>query len=93
MTNVTLTSPPLLFLRRYLDLFHIMAYDFHGKWERQAGHNAPLNAPIGDSAYRRQLSVNASVHMWMAMGAPKHKIVLGCDGWWAQGCWLLGFVD
>ena len=70
-------QPNPLPVDRYLDFFNIMAYDFHGKWERQVGHNAPLNAPLGDSAYRRQLSVNASVHMWISMGAPKHKIVLG----------------
>ncbi|XP_037094087.1 probable chitinase 10 [Pollicipes pollicipes] len=64
-------------LARHLDLFHIMAYDFHGKWESQVGHNAPLNAPSSDSTYRRQLSVNASINMWMSMGAPKHKIVVG----------------
>ncbi|XP_043235653.1 probable chitinase 10 [Amphibalanus amphitrite] len=64
-------------LARHLDLFHLMAYDFHGQWESQAGHHSPLNAPLRDVAHRRQLSVNASVHMWMDMGAPAHKIVLG----------------
>ncbi|KAF0304743.1 Chitotriosidase-1 [Amphibalanus amphitrite] len=64
-------------LARHLDLFHLMAYDFHGQWESQTGHHSPLNAPLRDVAHRRQLSVNASVQMWMDMGAPAHKIVLG----------------
>lgn len=64
-------------LARALDFFNIMAYDYHGKWESQAGHNAPLNAPSSDSKWRQQLSVNASVHMWMRLGAPRHKIVVG----------------
>ena len=75
--NVSKSSVFYLAFDRYLDLFHIMAYDFHGKWERQTGHNAPLNAPLADPAYRRRLAVNASVRMWIEMGAPTHKIVLG----------------
>ena len=41
-----------------------MAYDFHGKWEKQAGHNAPLFAPSSDSEWRKQLSVSFAAKMW-----------------------------
>ena len=30
-----------------------MAYDFHGKWEKQAGHNAPLFAPSSGTVFTR----------------------------------------
>jgi chitinase len=30
-------------LSKYLDLFHVMAYDYHGAWDKKTGSNAPLN--------------------------------------------------
>ncbi|CAG0887236.1 unnamed protein product [Cyprideis torosa] len=61
----------------YLDFINLMAYDFHGKWERQTGHNAPLFAPSSDSEWRKQLSVSAAAEMWVRKGAPKDKLVIG----------------
>lgn len=54
-----------------------MAYDFHGKWERETGHNAPLFAPSTDSEWRKQLSVSAAADMWTRLGAPKEKLIIG----------------
>lgn len=54
-----------------------MAYDFHGKWERETGHNAPLYAPSSDSEWRKQLSVEHAASMWVKLGAPKDKLVIG----------------
>lgn len=61
----------------YLDFINLMAYDFHGKWERETGHNAPLYAPSSDSEWRKQLSVSAAAEMWTRLGAPKEKLVIG----------------
>ncbi|CAG7835000.1 unnamed protein product [Allacma fusca] len=61
----------------YLDFINLMAYDFHGKWESQTGHNAPLYAPSSDSEWRKQLSVSHAASMWMRLGAPKEKLVIG----------------
>ncbi|KAJ8898044.1 hypothetical protein PR048_003404 [Dryococelus australis] len=63
--------------RSYLDFINLMAYDFHGKWERETGHNAPLFAPSSDSEWRKQLSVEHAANMWVKMGAPKDKLVIG----------------
>lgn len=60
-----------------LDFINLMAYDFHGKWESQAGHNAPLFAPSSDSEWRKQLSVSFAAQMWTRLGAPKEKLVIG----------------
>lgn len=60
-----------------LDFVNLMAYDFHGKWESQAGHNAPLNAPSSDSEWRKQLSVDFAAKMWTRLGTPKEKLVIG----------------
>lgn len=61
----------------YLDFINLMAYDFHGKWEKQAGHNAPLYAPSSDSEWRKQLSVDHAAHLWVKLGAPKEKLIIG----------------
>lgn len=61
----------------YLDFINLMAYDFHGKWERETGHNAPLYAPSSDSEWRKQLSVDHAAHLWVKLGAPKEKLIIG----------------
>lgn len=35
-------------LSRYLDLLHIMCYDYHGTWDRVVGANAPLKGTSED---------------------------------------------
>lgn len=61
----------------YLDFINLMAYDFHGKWERETGHNAPLYAPSTDSEWRKQLSVDNAAKIWVKSGTPKEKLVIG----------------
>lgn len=61
----------------YLDFINVMAYDFHGKWEKETGHNAPLYAPSSDSEWRKQLSVDHAANLWVRLGAPKEKLVIG----------------
>ena len=29
-------------LSKLFNYIHIMSYDYHGKWDRETGHNAPL---------------------------------------------------
>lgn len=54
-----------------------MAYDFHGKWERETGHNAPLFSSSLDSEYQKQLSVDHAASLWVKLGAPKEKLIIG----------------
>lgn len=54
-----------------------MAYDFHGKWERETGHNAPLYSSSLDSEWQKQLSVDNAASMWVRLGAPKEKLIIG----------------
>ena len=61
----------------YLDFINLMAYDFHGKWERETGHNAPLYSHSSDSEWRKQLSVDNAASIWVKMGAPKEKMIIG----------------
>ncbi|XP_054717240.1 probable chitinase 10 [Uloborus diversus] len=61
----------------YCDLINVMSYDFHGKWESQTGHNAPLYALSTESQWRKQLCLEFGVKLWEQMGAPKEKLVVG----------------
>jgi len=48
------------FLRRYLDYFHVMTYDFHGSWDTQTGENSPLYqgpSDTGDNIYFNVVSI------------------------------------
>ncbi|OZJ02116.1 hypothetical protein BZG36_04733 [Bifiguratus adelaidae] len=55
---------------RYLDIFYLMAYDFHGSWDQVSGHQANL--------YGGDVSVDKAVSDYIARGVPPHKIVMGC---------------
>uniref|UniRef100_A0A2P2HWQ1 Chitinase 3 n=1 Tax=Hirondellea gigas TaxID=1518452 RepID=A0A2P2HWQ1_9CRUS len=64
-------------ISKYLDFINLMSYDFHGKWEKTVGHNAPMDAPSTDSEYRKQLSVINAARIWTNLGAPKDKLIIG----------------
>lgn len=53
-----------------LDYINIMAYDYHGPWEKQTGHNAPLYAGDG-------FCVSETVKGYLAAGAAPEKLNLG----------------
>lgn len=62
---------------RYLDLIHVMAYDFHGGWEKKTGHHAPLYSRPEEPADEYILNLNFSVNYWISQGAAREKMVLG----------------
>ncbi|KAJ6220919.1 hypothetical protein RDWZM_006731 [Blomia tropicalis] len=61
---------------KYLDFINVMAYDFHGGWEKKTGHNAPLYARPDEYGNERILN-NYSINYWINNGAPRNKIILG----------------
>jgi len=62
---------------KYLDFVHVMCYDYHGKWDKKTGHNAPLHPrptePLSDQA----LNVAYSWNYLKKLGAIPEKTVLG----------------
>lgn len=44
-------------ISKYLDFINVMAYDFHGQWERQVGHNSPLYPLESATSYQKKLTV------------------------------------
>lgn len=57
-------------IHKSLDWINLMAYDFHGAWDKNTGHNAPL---AGDA----KPSISQSVDAYLAAGVPANKLVLG----------------
>jgi chitinase len=57
----------------YLDYVHVMCYDYHGKWDRKTGHNAPLFSGPDDLS----LGVADTVDHLLKRGAEPEKTVLG----------------
>jgi chitinase len=60
----------------HLDWLNLMAYDFHGSWDRTTNFNAPLYATAADPA-PDTLNTHAAVQGYLAAGVPAGKIVLG----------------
>ena len=56
---------------------NLMAYDFHGTWEKVTGHHAPLFPSQLERGNARQLNANAAVEALIAAGFPAKNIVLG----------------
>ncbi|WP_297872515.1 glycosyl hydrolase family 18 protein [uncultured Oscillibacter sp.] len=64
-----------------VDHIFVMAYDFHGPWDRRADFNAPVYAG-------GQGGVDAAVSGWLSRGVAAEKLVLGMPmyGYIYQGC-------
>ncbi|XP_064103794.1 acidic mammalian chitinase-like [Macrobrachium nipponense] len=59
------------------DLFHIMAYDYHGAWEDFTHHNSPLCGHYLDYDEFLYFNVKFTVEYYLDLGVPKEKFVLG----------------
>ncbi|XP_055090053.1 chitotriosidase-1 isoform X2 [Symphalangus syndactylus] len=60
-----------------LDFVNLMAYDFHGSWEKVTGHNSPLYKRQEESGAAASLNVDAAVQLWLQKGTPASKLILG----------------
>ncbi|XP_011787190.1 PREDICTED: chitotriosidase-1 isoform X3 [Colobus angolensis palliatus] len=64
-------------IARNLDFVNLMAYDFHGSWEKVTGHNSPLYKRQEESGAAASLNVDAAVQQWLQKGTPASKLILG----------------
>jgi len=62
---------------KYLDFVHVMCYDYHGKWDKKTGHNAPLYSRPKEKERDLTLNVNATWAFLSELGAIPSKTVLG----------------
>ncbi|XP_019287626.2 chitotriosidase-1 isoform X1 [Panthera pardus] len=60
-----------------LDFISLMAYDFHGSYEKTTGHNSPLYKRQGESGAAAELNVDFAVQLWVQKGTPANKLILG----------------
>jgi chitinase len=69
-----------------VDVFNLMAYDFHGGWDRRTGHQSALYPDPDDPAVRsawlaRQYNVRDAVNLCLQAGVPPKRLVLGCPAY------------
>ncbi|XP_055636577.1 probable chitinase 10 [Toxorhynchites rutilus septentrionalis] len=62
-------------LAEYFDYIAVMTYDFHGHWDKETGHVAPLYYYPGDK--HDVFNANYSINYWIEKGAPSRKLVMG----------------
>merc|ERR1719420_984209 len=54
---------------RYLDFVHVMCYDYHGKWDKYTGHNAPLRPRPDEAGDDLTLNVDYTLQYLIKKGA------------------------
>lgn len=57
------------------DWIAVMAYDYHGQWDKQTGHVAPMYQHPDD--VEPTFNANFSINYWIANGADPKKLVMG----------------
>jgi chitinase len=61
---------------KYLDAWHLMAYDYSGSWSNYSGHDANLY-PNLNNTNATPFSTDAAITDYLAGGVPASKIVMG----------------
>lgn len=62
-------------LSKSFTFIHLMAYDYHGQWDKKTGHVAPMYAHPED--WEKTFNANFSVNYWLEKGVDPRKLILG----------------
>merc|ERR1719242_17997 len=60
-----------------LDFINVMTYDFHGAWEKGAGHNSPLYKAPTDTGVIADYNIDSAIKYYIDNGAAPEKLNLG----------------
>lgn len=66
----------LFAMNKYVDSWHLMAYDYSGSWDTVSGHQANVFS-YESSAESKRLSTDAAVQHYESQGVHPQKILLG----------------
>jgi len=62
---------------KYLDYVNVMCYDYHGRWDKRTGHNAPLRSRPNEDVQNSVLNVEYTISYLLKKGAKPEKTILG----------------
>ncbi|KAI0164939.1 glycoside hydrolase superfamily [Xylariaceae sp. FL1272] len=63
-------------MNRYVDVWHLMAYDYSGSWDVTSGHQANVFADKSNTAATK-ISTNDAIQYYESQGISSQKIVMG----------------
>ncbi|CAL1532903.1 unnamed protein product [Lymnaea stagnalis] len=63
----------------YIDFMLLMAYNYHGQWEKKTGHHSGLYRHKNDpkTGEKSQLYQEWSIDYWLDVGIAKEKLIIG----------------
>ncbi|XP_067913396.1 acidic mammalian chitinase-like [Heterodontus francisci] len=64
-------------LAQPLDFVNLVAYGFHGAWDRFTGHISPLYRGSADKGAFANYNMNFAAKYWIRNGLPANKMVIG----------------